>query len=76
MAKSIRARIREEAVRIIAEHPEGIRYSDLRRRIHEADRSFNMNTITGSLHDLDVDIAAVEKPSRGLYRIKGAEPKR
>ena len=74
MVKSIKSRIREEAVRIIAEHPEGIRYSDLRRRIHEAYSSFNMNTITGSLHDLDVDIAAVEKPSRGLYRIKGASP--
>ena len=74
MAKSIRARIREEAVRIIEDHPEGIRYSDLRREIHESDSSFNMNTISGSIYDLDDHIAEVEKPSRGLYRITVADP--
>ena len=74
MAKSIRSRIRKEAVRIIAEHPEGIRFSDLQRQIHETDRSFKMNTITGSIYDLDVHIAEVEKPSRGLYRIKVSDP--
>ena len=69
MAKSIRARIREEAVRIIRDHPEGIRYSELRRQIRESDSSFNMNTISGSIYDLDDHIAEVEKPSRGLYRV-------
>ena len=74
MAKSIRARIREEAVRIISNHPEGIRFSDLQRQIHEADSSFKMNTISGSIYDLDAHIAEVEKPSRGLYRITVADP--
>lgn len=69
MVKSIRARIREEAVRIIRDHPEGIRYSDLRRQIRESDSSFNMNTISGSIYDLDDHIDEVKKPSRGLYRI-------
>ena len=74
MAKSIRARIREEAVRIISNHPEGIRFSDLQRQIHEADSSFKMNTISGSIYDLDAHIAEVEKPSRGLYRIATTGP--
>ena len=74
MAKSIRARIREEAVRIISNHPEGIRFSDLQRQIHEADSSFKMNTISGSIYDLDTHIAEVEKPSRGLYRIAATGP--
>ena len=69
MAKSIRARIREEAVRIIKNHPEGIRYSDLQRQIHEVNSTFKINTIAGSIYDLDAHIAEVEKPSRGLYRI-------
>ncbi len=73
MAKSITARIRKEAVRIIRDHPEGIRYSDLQRQIHEADSSFKMNTIAGSIYDLNTHIAEVEKPSRGVYRITGAD---
>ena len=73
MAKSITARIRKEAVRIIKDHPEGIRYSDLQRQIHEVDNSFKMNTIAGSIYDLNAHIAEVEKPSRGVYRITGAD---
>lgn len=73
MAKSIKARIRTEAVRIIGNHPEGIRYSDLQRQIHEGDNSFKMNTIAGSIYDLDAHVAEVEKPSRGLYRITPAD---
>ena len=69
MAKSIKTRIREEAVRIIKGHPEGIRYSDLQRQIHEVNDTFKMNTIAGSIYDLDTHIAEVEKPSRGLYQI-------
>ena len=73
MAKSISARIREEAVRIITAHPEGIRYSDLQRQIHEVDGSFKMPTIAGSIYDLDTRITEVEKPSRGVYRITGTD---
>jgi len=35
MPKSIRDQIRQEAVRIIADHPDGIRFADLQRQIHE-----------------------------------------
>ena len=73
MAKSITSRIREAAVRIIADHPAGIQFSDLRRQIHETDSSFKLNTISGSIYDLDVRVDEVEKPSRGLYRIRVAD---
>ena len=73
MSKSITARIREEAVRIIENHPEGIRYSDLQRKIHEVNGSFKMATIAGSIYDLDTKVPEVEKPSRGVYRITGAD---
>ena len=73
MAISIRAQIREQAVRIIAEHPQGIRYSQLQRQIHEANDQFKMNTIAGAIYDLDTRIPEVEKPDRGLYRITVAD---
>ena len=69
----IKSRIRKLAVEIIAEHPEGIRYSDLRRKIHERDSSFKWGTIAGTLRNLDVLIENVEKPSRGLFRIIGTD---
>lgn len=68
MAKSKTARIHELAIRIIASHPEGIQYADLRRRIHETDNSLKLSTIGGAIYDLDSRFDEVEKPSRGLFR--------
>ena len=65
----IESRIRKLAVEIIAAHAGGIRYSDLRRKIHEKDGSLKRGTIAGTLRTLDVKIEKVEKPSRGLFRI-------
>ena len=47
MANTIIASIRKEAVRIIQDNPDGIRFSDLRRQIKKANNSFKINTITG-----------------------------
>ncbi len=55
---------------ILPDHPAGIRYSELQRQIHETDSSFKLNTIAGSIYDLDVRFADVEKPDRGLYRMR------
>ncbi len=74
MAKSTQDRIREEAVRILADHPEGLRYMELQRKIHEVDSSFNMSTIGWSVWDLDVHFHNVEKPGRGFFRITSTEP--
>lgn len=72
-AIGIKSRIRNLAVEIIEEHPGGIRYSDLRRKIHEKDGSFKWGTIAGTLQNLDIQIEKVEKPSRGLFRIVGTD---
>ncbi len=69
MAKGIKARIREEAIKIIENHPEGIKYSDLHREIREIDSNFNKNTIHGTIFDLHLRIPKIEKPSRGLYKV-------
>ena len=68
-ATGIKSRIRKLAVEIIAQHPGGIRFSDLRRKIHQRDSSFKLGTIAGTLIDIDSRVGEVEKPSRGLYRI-------
>ena len=69
-ASSLQSQIREVAVQIIEEHPEGIRYSELKKQIHQKNNSFNLNTISGSIWNLDVEVKEVEKPTRGLYQIR------
>ncbi len=69
MAKRIKEHIREIAIRILENHPEGVRYSDLVRQIQEFNSSFKTNTIHGTVHGLESVVDKVEKPSRGLYRI-------
>ncbi len=46
--------IKNQALEIIKAHPEGIRYSELSRQIHEALPEMNVNTIAGSIWDLDM----------------------
>ena len=74
MAEGIKAQIRKEAIRIIADSPSGIQSADLQQRIHEANSSFNKNTIRGTVWDLHVRTDTVEKPSKGLFRIVSADP--
>jgi len=65
----IRDRIRSQALELILAHPEGLRYSELHRKIKEATPSFNSSTINTSIWNLDVVLPlAVWKPSKGLYR--------
>ncbi|MCY4212272.1 MAG: hypothetical protein OXF68_01445 [Gammaproteobacteria bacterium] len=73
MPKSIRDQIRKEAIRIIADHLNGIRFPDLQRQIHEARNSFKMNTIADSIYNLHDLISEVEKPARGVFQIKGVD---
>lgn len=65
----IKERIRDRAVELIREHPEGLRYSELHRKLQESTPSFNAGTINSSIWNLDVVMPhAVWKPSKGLYR--------
>ena len=64
----IQDRIREIAIQIIKSHPNGIRYSDLHRAIHQNDNSLNKNTIHGTMHTLHTTRSEIEKPSKGLYQ--------
>ena len=60
----------EKAFEILETSPEGLRYSELKRRIVEKDHKFNPNTVGGNtwnLHERYPD--RVYKPSRGLFRL-------
>jgi len=75
MAK-IGERIVSKAFEILDANPEGVRYSELVRRVAASDRSFNRNHIQGKVWDLqDQYPDRVYKPERGLFRLtKYREP--
>jgi hypothetical protein len=63
-------RIRAIALELLGDHPDGLRYSELRRRIKETDPAFKLNTINGCIWDLDAKFPSdVYKPSKGLFRL-------
>jgi hypothetical protein len=65
----IRERIRQEAVALIKAHPEGLRYSELFRKLRDGPPAFNAGTINSTIWNLDVVLPeTVWKPSKGLYR--------
>ena len=67
---TITGQIRKIALEILAERPEGARYSDLIKLIYEQNNSFNQNTIIGTVVDLELSCPdKVYKPDRGLFRL-------
>jgi hypothetical protein len=69
MAKLSVKEIQAEALRIIAAHAGGIRYSDLVTKILEVSPETPRNTISGSVWNLEtIRPDSVRKPSRGLYQ--------
>lgn len=74
---TIGERIVEKAFQVLDGIPEGVRYSELVRRIIEIENSFKPNTVHGNVWNLDERFPdRVYKPSRGLFRLtkyRGAE---
>ena len=72
MAKTttITGQIRKIALEILADRPEGIRYSDLKRTISRYNSGFNPNTISGAIWDLEVTFPdKIYKPDKGVFRL-------
>jgi hypothetical protein len=64
-------RVKDKAVEILGENPQGMRYSDLVRKIVEALPDIPPNTIHGNVWDLDKTLESqIYKPIRGLFRLK------
>jgi len=67
---TLRETIRKTALEILKEYPEGIRYSELVRKIHEKLPNVNINTIQGNIYNLDsIYPDKIYKPSRGVFRL-------
>jgi hypothetical protein len=67
---SITEQIRKIALELLAEKPEGIRYSELQTGILGRNPHFNKNTISGAIWDLDATFPeTVYKADRGIFRL-------
>jgi len=63
-------RINATALRLLERHPEGLRWTDLRRKIEESDPSFHPKTVNGCVWKLVEKYPdRVYKPSKGLFRL-------
>ena len=63
-------RIEATALELLEEHPEGLRWTDLRRRIEESDPSFHPKTVNGCVWRLvERYPGKVHKPSKGLFQL-------
>ncbi len=67
---SITGRIYAKALELLEQHPEGLRFTELRSKIAEAYPSFHPKTVNGCVWKLVQQFPdKVYKPSRGRYRL-------
>ncbi len=69
-SQTIGERITTKAFELLDQSPEGLRYSELVKRVIGSDSTFKPNTVHGNIWNLDERFAdRVYKPSRGLFRL-------
>ena len=62
-------KITSKAIEILKSSPDGIRYSELVKKIHQELPEIRVNTIHGNVYNLQVRVPKeVDKPARGLFR--------
>ena len=62
-------KITSKAIEVLKSNPDGVRYSDLTRKIHEEFPEIPVNTIHGTIWNLDTRVPdEVYKAARGLFR--------
>lgn len=63
-------RIYARAFELLEQHPEGLRFTELRAKIEESDFNFHPKTVNGCVWKLVQKFPdKVYKPSRGLFRL-------
>jgi len=71
MQKPVTHQINEKALSLLAQHPEGIRWTDLLKMLQESDTSWHPKTINGCVWKLVEKYPdEVYKPEKGLFRLK------
>lgn len=69
-SSKVTERIYATALALLEQHPEGLRWTDLRTRIEESDRNFHPKTVNGCVWKLVERYPdRVYKPSKGLFRL-------
>lgn len=67
---TITGRVNDAALTILAQHPEGIRWTDLLKQIQAFDQSFHPKTVNGCVWKLTEKFPdLVYKPEKGLFRL-------
>lgn len=70
MATKVTKQIKDKAFELLKENPDGLTYSELKKKILDFNNDFNSNTINGSIWNLDTKFPKkIYKPSRGLFRL-------
>src|SRR3972149_8204275 len=70
-----RENIIEKALEILDSHPDGVRYTELVKKISKTMQDVPVNTIHGTVWDLDIQQSRkIYKPSRGLFRLPRFKP--
>lgn len=71
MPDSKKKRIQDKAVELIRAHPDGIRWSELIRKLQEAFPETPENTLQGSTWNLHIiRNSEIYKPTRGLFKFR------
>lgn len=64
-----REQIIAEVISLLKQNPQGVRYSDIIKHVHDILKDIPVNTIHGTVWNLDVkELDKVYKPERGLFR--------
>ena len=69
-SSKVTERIEATALKLLAEHPEDLRWAELNKRIEETDPAFHPKTVNGCVWKLVERYPdRVHKPSKGLFRL-------
>ena len=69
-SQKVTERINAKAFELLEQHPEGLRFSELRSKIEASDPSFHPKTVNGCVWKLIQKFPdRVYKPSRGVFRL-------
>lgn len=60
-------RVKNKVLEILESFPNGIRYSDLRRKLIEQFPNINRNGLTGALHHTTENCPRIKRPEKGLW---------
>lgn len=70
-SSKVTERINATALELLAKHPDGLSWTDLRKKIEASDASFHPKTVNGCVWKLVENFPdRVSKPSKGLFRLK------